>query len=392
MDKVIFSACVYNWKDGSCGPTADIDLPATEYELEDVLQKVRDGEGGETMVSVESFGDFPFLRSHIGETEDLRALNALAEKLTSLEGVQVDALQGLILMDERNGVKIDVPRLYDLAASVDSCQVLYTDDDYESIGRFYAENGFIPELENLPDILWEILDFRQLGQRVAAQEGGVFINNDHGYVVRIDDLKEEFKDLDLTPKEPDYTVLLEVSIMDSGQSITLELPCDRAAIDNVRTQIGANDLSDLSWHCVDCLVPALRDAFNQEDNIGYVNHAAKQLRDLPQSDLLAYKALVEAAQCSDLSNAMRLMDSVDSYWFTRKYDGPEAVALDKLSVLLGENDRVTLLPFVELHRYGEKLIEEQNISMTPYGGIEWKDRQPIQAVCHEPQMGGMSMM
>ena len=392
MDKVIFSACVYNWREGFCGPSADINLPATEYELEDALQKVRDGEGGETLVSVESFGDFPFLRSHIGEDEDLRALNALAEKLTSLEGVQVDALQGLMLMDERKGVKIDVPRLYDLASSVDSCQVLYTDDDYESIGRFYAENGFVPELENLPDILWNILDFRQLGQRMAAQEGGVFINNDRGYVVRIGDLKEEFKGLDLTPKKPDYTALLEVSIMDSGQSITLELPCNRTAIENVRAQLGANDLSVLSWRCVDCLVPALRDAFSQEDNIGYANHAAKQLRDLPQSDLLAYKALVEATRCSDLSTAMRLMDSVDSYWFTRKYDGPEAVALDELSVLLGENDRAILLPFIELHRYGEKLIEEQNISMTPYGGIERKDRQPIQAVCQEPQMGGMSMM
>ena len=106
MDKVIFSACVYNWKEGFCGPSTDMNLPATEYELEDALQKVRDGEGGETMVSVESFGDFPFLRSHIGE-EDIRALNALANKLTTLEGWQIDAFEGLVRMDENNGVGID---------------------------------------------------------------------------------------------------------------------------------------------------------------------------------------------------------------------------------------------------------------------------------------------
>ena len=68
------------------------------------------------------------------------------------------------------------------------------------------------------------------------------------------------------------------------------------------------------------------------------------------------------------------------------------MALDELSVLLGENDRATLRPFVNLHRYGEKLMEQQNISMTAYGGVERKDGQPIQAVCQEPQMGGMSMM
>ena len=263
--------------------------------------------------------------------------------------------------------------------------------DLASLGRFFAENDFVQELENVPKQAWDLLDFEAIGRQMADRECGAFIG-ERGYVVRIGDLKEEFKDLDLTPKKPDYTALLEVSIMDSGQSMTLELPCDRAAIENVHTQLGANDLSVLSWRCVDCLVPALRDAFSQEDNIGYANHAAKQFRDLPQSDLLAYKALVEATRCSDLSTAMRLMDSVDSYWFTRKYDGPEAVALEELSFLLGENDRATLLPFVDLYRYGKKLIEEQNISMTPYGGIERKDRQPIQAVCQEPQMGGMSMM
>ena len=391
MDKVIFSACVYNWKEGFCGPSTDMNLPATEYELEDALQKVRDGEGGETLVSVESFGDFPFLRSHIGE-EDIRALNALANKLTTLEGWQIDAFEGLVRMDENNGVGIDPPRLYDLAASVDSCQVLYTDDDYESIGRFYAENGFVPELENLPDILWEILDFRQLGQRMAAQEGGVFINNDHGYVVRIDDLKEEFKDLNLTPKKPDYTVLLELSARDTEESIPLKLPCSRSVLDAALIRLKVDDWSEFSWRCADCRIPALREAFNQTDSIVIADSTAARITQLSAEKILSLKALVEATQCSDLFDAVKLIDSMDEYTFTRKYDGPEAVALDELSFLLGENDRATLLPFVDLYRYGEKLIEEQNISMTPYGGIERKDRQPIQAVCHEPQMGGMSMM
>ena len=391
MNDKIFSVFVYNWRDNAYGPMAEIDLPATEYELEDALQEVRDGEGGETLVAVESFGDFPFLRSHIGEAEDLRALNALAEKLTSLEEVQVDALHGLMLMDERKGVKIDVPRLYDLAASVDSCQVLYTDDDYESIGRFYAENDFIPELENLPDILWDILDFRQLGQRMAAQEGGVFINNDRAYVVRIDDLKEEFKDLDLTPKKPDYTVLLEVSTMDSGQSTLLELPCDRAVIDSVREQLGAKDLSDLSWRCIDCLVPALRDAFSREDNIGYANHAAKQLRAISSKNLLMYKALVDAHRVNDLSNAVMLIDGMGAFHFTPGFTKPEDVARCDLYDLLDDFDADGLRPFVDLHGYGEKRMKDMSLTLTPYGAVRRNDWEPIQTLKHEPEAGGMTM-
>ena len=60
MNEKIFSVFVYNWQDDACGQTTEIDLPVTEYELEDALQKVRDGEGGQTMLSIERFGDFRY--------------------------------------------------------------------------------------------------------------------------------------------------------------------------------------------------------------------------------------------------------------------------------------------------------------------------------------------
>ena len=247
MGKSIFTVYVYNCLERVCGAAAGIDLPATEYELEDALQKVRDGEGGETMVSVERFGDFPYLRSHIGEAESLRALNALVEKLSTLGEWQVDAFEGLVRMDEKAGVEVNLPRLYDLASSVDSCQVLYEATDLASLGKFYAENDFVPEVENVPEQAWGFLEFVTIGRLMADRECGIPLDGERGYVVRIGDLKEEFKDLGLCPKTPDYS-------------------------------------------------------------------------------------------------------------------------------------------------YGEKLIEEQNISMTPYGGIERKDQQPIWVVCREQRMGGMNIM
>ncbi len=366
MDKTIFSICVYDWREGAFGPTADIILPATEYELEDALHKVRGGEGGEAKVYVESCRGFPFLQSHICETEDLRALNALAEKLSTLEGWQVDALQGLVQMDEKNGTELNVSRLYDLASSVDSCQVLYDVKDYTSLGRFFAENDFIPELENVPDQAWDLLDFDAIGRRMAVQENGVFIDSG-GYVVKIGDLKEKFKDLHLTPKKPDYTVLLDLGVMDAEESVLLKLPCSRSTLDAALNRLGVEDWSEISWRCADCLIPALRDAFSQTDSIDMANGAAARIAQISAEKILPLKALVEASQCSNLSDAIKLIDSMDAYTFTRQYDSPEAVALDKLSFLLGDGDRATLLPFVELHRYGKKLIEEQNISMTPYG-------------------------
>ena len=74
---------------------------------------------------------------------------------------QADAFEGMVRMDEKAGVEIDLPRLYDLASSVDSCQVLYEVTDLASLGRFYAENGFVPELENAPEQAWSFWTSKQ---------------------------------------------------------------------------------------------------------------------------------------------------------------------------------------------------------------------------------------
>ena len=390
MNDKIFSVFVYNWQDNAYGPTADIDLPATEYELEDALQKVRDGEGGQTMLSVERFGDFRYLSGHIGEAENLRALNALAERLAALEPWQADAFEGLVRMDEKAGVEIDLPRLYDLASSVDSCQVLYEATDYASLGRFYAENDFVPELENVPEQAWGFLNFEAIGRWMTDQDKGAFLG-DRGYVVRIGEIQEKFRELDFSPKEPDYTVLLEASVMDSGETVPLKLPRRREDIQDVLARLGADDLSDLTWRCADCRVPALRDAFSREDNIGCVNHAAKELRNLNRDELLAYKALVQAAGNPDLPDAMQLLYAAGTYIFTHAFARPEDVAKDDLCGMLCRSDAEALRPFVDLRRYGEKLMEERNISLTPYGTVERKGGEPVQTVCHEPEAGGMNM-
>ena len=54
-----------------------------------------------------------------------------------------------------------------------------TDD--ASLGRIYAANGSIPEVKDVPDRVFELLDFQLLGRRVRQSEGGIFTRQ--GYVV-----------------------------------------------------------------------------------------------------------------------------------------------------------------------------------------------------------------
>lgn len=83
-------------------------------------------------------------------------------------------------VDKKDGV-ITVPRLIDLAASADCCHILPEVITDEELGRFYADNGFLPELEHLPDNLYNALDYGKIGHEQRTAEGGVF--TDGGYCI-----------------------------------------------------------------------------------------------------------------------------------------------------------------------------------------------------------------
>ena len=81
--------------------------------------------------------------------------------------------------------------------------MLYEARSDEDLGRFYVDNGFVPETEDLPEAVYALLDYAKIGKKMREGEGGVFLRYGSGYVTQVGDLKEEFKALELAPKAPD---------------------------------------------------------------------------------------------------------------------------------------------------------------------------------------------
>ena len=268
------------------------------------------------------------------------------------------------------------------------------------LGRFYADNGFIPITENVPDSVYELLDFEALGRKARNEEGGVFVDRDtygcFGYVVRHTDLIEAYKDMDLTPKKPPYTVLLELtkgwfhdSAYDSEKTVQLWFPSSPSAMDHALNELEAATWAEVSFQCVDCRVPALMDAVSSANNVAEVNRFSQWLDNIPQEKLAGYKALLAATQCRDLQNAMMLMDALDSYIFTPSFSSPVDVARGELKVTMAESDAEILLPHVNLYTYGDALLQSQHAILTEYGVIERQDGQPI--LTQQSQEMGMNM-
>ena len=74
-----------------------------------------------------------------------------------------------------NGGIITLRDLRDLAVSAktDCYHVVDAADDTQ-LGRFYAENEFVPELDGISDEVFEMLDFAGIGRMMRCSENGVF--------------------------------------------------------------------------------------------------------------------------------------------------------------------------------------------------------------------------
>ena len=393
-ERIVFRADLMHMASAVDEAIAELTLPAMPYALRDAMERARLDDGEPMYIDLTDYTDFPFLEPYLEDANDLYALNALAEKLASLEPWQVDAFEGLLLMEGGKPEPATHPQIYDLAASAGECQVLYEARSDEELGRFYVDNGFVPETEDLPEALYALLDYAKIGEKMREGEGGVFLRYGSGYVTQVGELKEEFKTLELAPKAPEYSALLEVAMPDTNRKEMLALPCGRDGLDSMLDRLEVSGWSKLTWRCADCRGPDLRDAFSMADNIHYANSAARQLAELSDEDVTKLKGLVKVLPVGALEDAVPLMDHLDEYGMM-DCRSPAELAQYILEDSLGEEDLALLLPHLDCESYTKAVIQQSGAELTPYGVLYRSNGQPVirqEQKQTQPERSGMEMI
>ena len=372
---------------------ATVTLPLTAYEMLDTLDKLRMTPQDELDWEICGFLAHRELHDWIG-SGSVYELNALCTRLAELNVQESTVFEGLVEMEKEKGAKIiPMHRLLDLAYSTGQCHLLDDVHNAEQLGRFAAENGFVPQVELMSDELFEMLDFKQLGERFLRGEGGVIVRG--GYVAQDGDLAQDvWKTLDFVPHKPDYTVLVELIYTDPEQSTTLALPATPGEMDAALDRIGAAKWSDVACLCIDCRVSALSEMITDADNIAHANRAAEYLSRLPEAECPKYKALLAALDITELHEALDLTQRLDEYILSPEQTNYEDIARGELRFILGEKEAETLLPCVNLYQYGKALQEKYELVLTDYGSVERADNQPLMVAQkqEQPTMGGMEMM
>ena len=393
MDKKIFH--VYLAKEGvpNNESYAKLDLPASPWELWDAMDKVRLQTDDILYMEIEDYDAFEYLSPHLdGLDISLNELNDLAARLATLDEVQGIAFEGLFSMEVQkkvntNGGVITLQDLRDLAVSAktDCYHVVDAADDAQ-LGRFYAENDFVPELEGISDAVFEMLDFAGIGRMMRCSENGVFVNS--LYVLRDGELITAPPVQKALPGKPGYRFRLTLGLhpdIGDARTVTLDLPAAEAELLDAQEQLGTLNWENTVVLNYDGILPNAAFFADLPMELEEFNAFTKAARDTPRSELSKLKALLEQFEVRDIETALFLTEHLADYILTPEISSPQEAALDQLCFIMDREEAVRLIPYVNLYTYGCDLIKEDNAVLSPYGLLHRADYQPMLSPMQETQ-------
>ena len=401
MDKKIFH--VYLAKEGVPNDEsyAKLGLPASPWELWDALDKVRLQTDDILYMEIEDYYAFEFLAPHLDGLEiSLNELNDLAALLSALDEVQEVAFDGFLRMEvqnkvDTNGGVITLQDLRDLAVSAktDCYHVVEAADDAQ-LGRFYAENGFVPELDGISDGVFEMLDFAGIGRMMRCSENGVFVNS--LYVLRDGELTTAPPVQKTLPEKPGYLFRLTLGLhpdIGDDRMTELDLPASEEALAAAQEQLGTEGWEGVAVIDYDGIIPYAAEFTDLPMELDEFNVLAAAVRDMPspEKQLPKLKALLKQFEVQDIATAMGLTEHLDDYVLTPEISSPQETAIDQLHFMTDDHSVELLISHVNLYTYGCDLIREDNAVLSPYGLLHRADYQPMLSPIQQTQEMEMKM-
>ena len=376
----------------------ELTFPVSQYEMMDAFEQIHTKSPGDVYWQVDEFYCFDYLAPHLDENMSIFEFNSLTEQLSKLDERQEIAMEGLLNMavqkhmQEHSGI-ITVPELMMLASNADHCHVLADVHSDEALGKFYVDNDFLPELNDLPDSVYDLLDYAKIGKQMREDESGVF--TPHGYVVRTEELQPL----------PDYEPQREISYMirltlmnheNEQKTAVLDLPATEERMREVQAELDAPEWFDAQFTGCDAIVPQLNAMLTDVEDLPRINELAQALQELKASgQLTKFKAVVSATQCESLDDVFDRLEKLPQYCFETKIRDSDALVRDELEFVLGGKDADLIYKHLNREAYAEDVLKQYGAEITPYGMVNREDFGPLhepipeqqQEQMQEPQMG-----
>ena len=361
----------------------ELTFPVSQYEMMDAFEQIHTKSPGDVYWQVDEFYCFDYLAPHLDESMSIFEFHSLTAQLSKLDERQEAAMNGLLQMQvnkhiRENSGPITVQELMMLAHNVDHCHVLADVHTDTELGKFCADNDFLPELTALPDSVYALLDYAKIGQQMRESEAGVF--TPHGYVVRTEELQP------LPDYEPqrDINYMIRLTLMNhenKQRTAVLDLPATEQRMQEVQKELDAPEWYDAQFTGCDAIAPQLNSMLTDVEDLPRINELAQALQELKASGLLTkFKAVVGATQCETLDDVFDRIEKLPQYCFETKIRDKDALVRDELEFVLGGKDADLIYKHLNCEAYAEDVLKQYGAELTPYGMVNREDFGPL----HEP--------
>ena len=366
-----------------------LELPASPWELHDAMDKVQLQENEELYLEIDDYYDFEYLAPHLdGADISLNELNDLAGQLAALDEVQGIAFEGLFSIEMQkkistNGGIITLQDLRNLAASAKTdCYHIVDAADDTALGRFYAENDFIPELDGVPDNVFKMLDFTGIGRMMRQGENGVFVGG--YYVLRDGEMTAALPCSKELPKKPDYLFRLTLGLnhnLDADRTVTLTLPAPAEELKKAQKQLGTDSWEDVIVLNYDGIIPQATEFADMPANLETFNHFAEVVEAMPspEKQIPKLNAVLGANQCSSVDHAILLAERLEHFNLDAEIKNYADLVYDELENVIGGRQAEELRQCLDIEKYGRILQQGYNAVFTEYGMVTRDDFQSMDA-------------
>ncbi len=367
---------------------ARLELPTSPWALHDAMDKVQLHENEELYLEVEDYYAFEYLAPHLdGSDISLNELNDLAGQLAALDEVQGIAFEGLLSievqkMSTNNGI-ITLQNLQDLAVSAKTdCYHIVDAADDAALGRFYAENDFIPELDGVSDSVFKMLDFAGIGRMMRQGENGVFIGG--CYVLRDGEMTAAPPCSRELPKKPNYLFRFTLGPhhdLEDNQAVMLTLPASAEELKKAQKQLGADSWEGVTVLDYDGVIPQAAEFADLPAELEVFNHFAEVVEAMPshEKQLPKLNAVLSANQCSSIDQAISIAERLEHFNLDAKIKNYADLVYDELENVIGGRQAEELRQCLDIEKYGRILQQGYNAEFTEYGMVTRDDFQPMDA-------------
>ena len=339
--------------------TVTEEFPKDSFALLDMLDRLRQPGSRTVKFSFEGCTDKNLVPSelyHRGFVTDIFALNVFAERLENMSLEENAAYWAVVKENQILNFEDAFQMTFGLKSVPVVCAWCFSE-----LGEFAVENQMLPEIEDCPDELLELLDTAKLGRLMCERDEGIFID---GYYCEPSAYQKPDIQVEIGKPEPCFfRLLLTPDAERPGLAEWISLPCDASVLKEKICLESQSSLPNL-----------LISQRPEEDELMALNRTAERLSGLNQQEFLKLKVVMEYEDVRNIAGVFDCISHLNEYDFDPVPSGKSEFGLRFLTKTLPP-DFCEAFRNIDLTDFGGEILHRKAGKITGYGALSGRGQK-----------------